>query len=136
MTKPLELQLISHQLSAMLIMLKYLICLRFLYCCCFSPFGLTWKSFVTEAHTSRKLQDYENIHWGDSFLITWKISGRRFFPFSPATLQKHTWTATFLWSYLFKKIVINQCQNKWNKDFLTKTGFVRSLFKVNNKKEN
>ena len=29
-----------------------------------------------------------------------KISSGSFFPFSPATLQKHTWMATFLWSYL------------------------------------
>ena len=36
----------------------------------------------------RKFQDYENILEGESFLITLKrISGRGFFPFSPAALQ-------------------------------------------------
>ena len=30
--------------------------------------------------------------------------------------------------------VRNQCQNKWNKDFLTKTGFLRKLFIIINKK--
>ena len=45
----------------------------------------------------RKLQYYENIHGGDYILI---IFGRSFFPFLPASFQKHTWMATFLWSYL------------------------------------
>ena len=37
---------------------------------------------------------------------------------------------------LVKESVINQCPNKWNKNFLTKTGFLRSLLKVNTKKTN
>ena len=41
----------------------------------------------------------------------------------------------WLVSYVRKKEgVRNQCQNKWNKDFLTKTGFLRSLFILTNKK--
>ena len=49
----------------------------------------------------RKLQDYENVHEGDFFFLKLKkISGRSSFRFSPAILQKHTWMATFLWSYL------------------------------------
>ena len=38
-------------------------------------------------------------------------------------------------SFLCKKERIrNQCQNKWNKDFLTKIGFLRSLLITINKK--
>ena len=48
----------------------------------------------------RRLQVYENIHGGDSFLITEKNCGRSFFRFSPATLQKHTWVTVFQWNYL------------------------------------
>ena len=41
----------------------------------------------------------------------------------------------WLVSYVRKKErVRNKCQNKWNKDFLTKTGFLRSLFIIFNKK--
>ena len=37
--------------------------------------------------------------------------------------------------YLSKKErARNQCQNKWNKDFLTETGFLRSLFLIINEK--
>ena len=79
--------------TIMLKMLKYLICLSFLSL--FSPEN------HLQAYTSRKLQDYKNIHGGDSFMIR-KISGRSFFPFSHATLQKHTWMATFLWTYSCK----------------------------------
>ena len=40
----------------------------------------------------------------------------------------------WLVSYVRKKEgVRNQCQNKWNKDFLTKTGFLRSLLITINK---
>ena len=52
----------------------------------------------------RKLQDYENINGGYCFLMTLKISGRIFFPFSPSTLQKHTCMTTFLWSYLLQLV--------------------------------
>ena len=52
-----------------LILLKYLISLRFI-CCCLLPYFLIWKSFAVEVYISRKLQDYENIHGRDSFLIT------------------------------------------------------------------
>ena len=54
-----------------LIMLKYLICLRFLQCRLFPLFVLTLKSFA-EACTSTKLQDSENMHGGVSFLIILK----------------------------------------------------------------
>ena len=67
MTEPSEVRPIPYHLAAMLIMLKYLICLSFLQCCCFSPFVLTRKSFAAEAYTSGKLQDYENIHGSDFF---------------------------------------------------------------------
>ena len=52
----------------------------------------------------RKLQDYENIHGENLFWSLEKISSRISFPFSPAILQKHTWTATFLWSYLLQLV--------------------------------
>ena len=52
-----------------LILLKYLISLRFI-CCCLLPYFLIWKSLAVEVYISRKLQDYENIHGRDSFLIT------------------------------------------------------------------
>ena len=35
---------------------------------------------------------------------------------------------TYLNSYIPKELVRNECQNKWNKDFLTKIGSLRSLF--------
>ena len=59
----------NFKMIIMLKMLKYLICLCFLYYCCFPLFVLTRKSFAAEAYTSRKLQGHENIHGGDSFLI-------------------------------------------------------------------
>ena len=110
MTKPSEIQSISHQYSVtLLVMLKYLICVRFLQNCCSPVFVLTWKSLVAESYTSRKLQDYEYVHgrnsfMGDSFYNFKKISGRSFSPFSPAISQNHTWTATLQWSYSCKKV--------------------------------
>ena len=42
-----------------------LIAFLVLQCCCFPLFALTRK-FAAEVHTSKKLQDYENIYGGDS----------------------------------------------------------------------
>ena len=61
-------------------MLRYPICLRFLQQVYFPLFVLTRKSLAAEAYTSRKLQDYENIHGGDSFLITLKSFWQKFLP--------------------------------------------------------
>ena len=62
MTEPSEVQLMLHQHSAMLITLKYLICLRFLWCCCFSPFVLTRKSFA-ESYKIMEASLGEIIFW-------------------------------------------------------------------------
>ena len=76
----------NAKMLIMLKMLRYLICLRFLLLCCFPLFVLTPKSFAVEAYASRKLPDYEHIHGGKSLFDNLKkVSGRRFFSFSPAT---------------------------------------------------
>ena len=49
-----------------------LIAFLVLQCCCFPLFALTRK-FAAEVHTSKKLQDYENIYGGDSTLILLSI---------------------------------------------------------------
>ena len=73
-TEPSKLHPISHQHSAMLInfkisdLLKFLVTFLFSYLC--SRLKTIWKP-------------YENIH-GE--ILFWKITGRSFFPFSPATL--------------------------------------------------
>ena len=54
MTEPSEVQSILHQHSAMLIMLKYLICLRLLECCCFPPIVFTQKQFAESCNTMEK----------------------------------------------------------------------------------
>ena len=92
MTEPSEVWPISHQHSAILIMLKYLIRLGFFLCCCFPSFFLTRKSFA-EICKIAKTSMGKILFWWPK-----KIYGTSFFLFPPATLLKDSWMATFLWS--------------------------------------
>ena len=112
MAEPSEMQPISHQHWAMLIIIKYLICFDFLQCC-FPPFVLTWKSLAVEAYFRRKLQYYEHIDVGDSFLLSWqplKISGRSFFQFSHFHLQLYKTILEQLLSYAVTFVA--KCNNR------------------------
>ena len=108
--------------------------LAFLVLKLFSFFVLTWKSFAAEAYTSRKFQNYENIHREDRLLFdNWKTFLAEVSFHFHLQLCKNTFEC--LVSCVRKKeIVRNQCQNKWNKDFITETVFLRSLFIIINKK--
>ena len=67
--KPSEVQPISHQHLAMIIMLKYLIYLLSCNDVVFLRLFSSQNYFRQSWYTSKKLQDYENIHGKDSFLI-------------------------------------------------------------------
>ena len=79
------------------------------------------------------MQDHKNIHGGDSFFDKLKkFLAEVSFHFH---LQLCKNLIECLVSYVRKKErVRNQCQNKWNKDFLIKAGFLKSLFLIINKK--
>ena len=86
--------------------------LAFLVLMLFSFFVLTRKSFAAEAYTSRKFQNYENIHRGDKLLFdnlkTFLAEVSFHFHLQ---LCKNIFEC--LVSYVRKKeIVRNQCQNK------------------------
>ena len=54
-------------------------------------------------YTSRKLQDYENIHGGNSSLISLKNRWQKFVSIFTCNFANHTWTATIVWGYSIKK---------------------------------
>ena len=110
MTEPSEVQPISQQHSAILIMLKY--------------------------HENIILKDYENIHGGNSGFTTLKFSGKIYFHFHLQLCKNILeWLLSYeVISFNLQESVINHCQNKYSKDFITITGFLRSLLKVKNKK--
>ena len=72
---------------------KILDLLEFLVRLLFFPFVPTRKSFA---------ESCKNMGTSMTEILFWqlkKISDRSSFRFSPATLQKHTWMATFLWRW-------------------------------------
>ena len=50
-----------------------------------------------------------------------------------ATLANNFWAATLLWSYSYKKSVINHCYKKVKQRFSTKKRFIKNLLKVSEK---
>ena len=98
-----------------LIMLNYLICLRFLQCRLFPLFVLILKLFA-EACTSTKLRDSENMDGGVSFLIILKNLSQKFVSIFSYNFPRPYLKGYFPMKLPFWESVINQCHNKWNKD--------------------
>ena len=91
-------QLISHQHSAILIMLKYLIYLGLLWRCCFPPFALTWKSFAESCkimETSKEKFFFDNLK---KSLV--EVS----FHFYQQLCKNILEWVTFLWTYFLQLV--------------------------------
>ena len=110
-----EIQPISHQHLAMLIMSKYLIGLSLLKWCSFPLFVLSWNRLWWRRSLLESCRLWEHPR-GRLFHKNFKITSKSFFLFY---LQPRKTILERLLSYkvAFVRKCKKQCQNKWNKDF-------------------
>ena len=74
-------------------------------------------SLVVEVYSSRKLQDYENIHREDSFTINLKKFLLEVSFCFHLQLRKTIFERLLSYDVTLVRKCIKQFQNKWNKDF-------------------
>ena len=110
-----EIQPISHQHLAMLIMSKYLTGLSLLKWCSFPLFVLSWNRLWWRRSLLESCRLWEHPR-GRLFHKNFKITSKSFFLFY---LQPRKTILERLLSYkvAFVRKCKKQCQNKWNKDF-------------------